>query len=55
VIPDAMRKAMLQSGTLSHLKQKIEQDPEYRHAPGARKKKKSKRGPASRSPRPSAR
>ena len=41
VIPDAMRKAMLQSGQLSHLKQKIEQDPEYRHAPaGGRKRKK---------------
>ncbi|MFO1401612.1 MAG: acyl-CoA thioesterase [Steroidobacteraceae bacterium] len=30
-IPDAMRQAMMQSGQLSHLKQKIEDDPEYRH------------------------
>ncbi len=40
VIPTAMRKAMLQSGTLSHLKQKIEKDPEYHHAPPAGKKRK---------------
>ena len=41
VIPDAMRKAMLQSGRLSHLQQKIEQEPEYRHpAAGGRKRKK---------------
>ena len=32
VIPQKMRKALLQSGTLSHLKQKIEKDPEYRHS-----------------------
>ena len=30
-IPAAMRKAMLQSGKLSHLRQAIEKDPEYRH------------------------
>ena len=42
VIPEAMRKAMLQSGTLSHLKQKIEKDPEYRHAPAGGRKRKRK-------------
>jgi len=42
VIPQAMRKAMLQSGTLSHLKQRIEKDPEYRHAPASGKKRKKK-------------
>ena len=30
-IPARMRKALLQSGRLSHLSQKIEQEPEYRH------------------------
>jgi len=38
-IPQAMRKAMLQSGTLSHLKQKIEKDPEYRHPKAAARKR----------------
>jgi 4-hydroxybenzoyl-CoA thioesterase len=42
VIPDAMRKAMQQSGQLSHLKQKIETDPEYRHPSAAGKKKRRK-------------
>ena len=37
-----MRKAMLQSGTLSHLKQKIEKDPEYRHISAAARKRKKK-------------
>lgn len=39
VIPEAMRKAMMQSGQLSHLKQKIEKDPEYRHAEPAAKRR----------------
>ena len=42
VIPDAMRKAMLQSGQLSHLKRNIEKDPEYRHPPAGGKKRKKK-------------
>jgi hypothetical protein len=33
---------MLQSGQLSHLKQNIEKDPEYRHAPAGGKKRKKK-------------
>jgi YbgC/YbaW family acyl-CoA thioester hydrolase len=37
VIPARMRKALLQSGRLSHLSQKIEQEPEYRHPVAARK------------------
>ena len=37
VIPARMRKALLQSGRLSHLSQKIEQEPEYRHPTAARK------------------
>jgi len=36
-IPARMRKALLQSGRLSHLSQKIEQEPEYRHPVAARK------------------
>ena len=36
-IPVRMRKALLQSGRLSHLSQKIEQEPEYRHPQAARK------------------
>jgi acyl-CoA thioesterase FadM len=44
VIPQRMRKALLQSGTLSHLRQDIEKEPEYRHPPaplkGRRKAKK---------------
>jgi hypothetical protein len=32
-----MRKALLQSGRLSHLSQKIEQEPEYRHPASTRK------------------
>ena len=36
-IPARMRKALLQSGRLSHLSQKIEQEPEYRHPTAARK------------------
>jgi acyl-CoA thioesterase FadM len=42
VIPEAMRKAMLQSGGLSHLKQKIEKDPEYRHQTSAKKARRKK-------------
>ncbi len=42
VIPDAMRKAMLQSGQLSHLRQNIEKEPEYHHpTPAARRRKKA--------------
>jgi hypothetical protein len=37
-----MRKAMLQSGGLSHLKQKIEKDPEYRHQTSAKKARRKK-------------
>ena len=40
VIPDAMRKAMMQSGQLSHLSQSIEKEPEYHHAPPAKGRKK---------------
>ena len=36
-IPARMRKALLQSGRLSHLRQKIEQESEYRHPEAARK------------------
>jgi hypothetical protein len=32
-----MRKALLQSGRLSHLRQDIEKEPEYRHLPTAAK------------------
>ena len=32
VIPQKMRNALRQSGSLSHLKQNIEKDPEYRHS-----------------------
>jgi hypothetical protein len=39
VIPEAMRKAMLQSGTLSHLKQNIEKEPEYHHPPAGKTRK----------------
>jgi hypothetical protein len=35
-----MRRAMVQSGQLSHLKLKIENEPEYHHAPPAKKRKK---------------
>jgi acyl-CoA thioesterase FadM len=46
VIPARMRKALLQSGRLSHLRQDIEKEPEYRHLPatvkGQRKAKKPK-------------
>jgi hypothetical protein len=35
---------MLQSGSLSHLKQKIEKDPEYRHAPAAGRMRRRKPG-----------
>jgi len=42
VIPQAMRNAMLQSGSLSHLKQKIEKDPEYRHVARAAKGRRRK-------------
>jgi YbgC/YbaW family acyl-CoA thioester hydrolase len=35
VIPARMRKALLQSGQLSHLRQDIEKEPEYRHLPSA--------------------
>jgi YbgC/YbaW family acyl-CoA thioester hydrolase len=37
VIPARMRKALLQSGQLSHLRQDIEKEPEYRHLPSAAK------------------
>ena len=37
VIPARMRKALLQSGSLSHLRQDIEKEPEYHHAPAAAK------------------
>ena len=37
VIPARMRTALLQSGRLSHLSQKIEQEREYRHPVAARK------------------
>ena len=42
VIPEAMRKAMLQSTGLSHLKQSIEKDPEYRHVPSGAKRRRRK-------------
>ena len=42
VIPQKMRKALLQSGSLSHLKQRIEKDPEYRHVPPRAKSRKRK-------------
>ena len=42
VIPAAMRKAMLQSGQLSHLRQSIETEPEYRHPPVSAKRRKAK-------------
>ena len=35
-----MRKAMMQSGQLSHLSQSIEKEPEYHHAPPAKGRKK---------------
>jgi YbgC/YbaW family acyl-CoA thioester hydrolase len=40
VIPESMRKALLQSGRLSHLEQKIEKEPEYRNPPAAHKLRK---------------
>ena len=43
VIPQTMRKALLESGSLSHLKQKIEKDPEYRHAAAPARRRKKKR------------
>lgn len=43
VIPQRIRNALLQSGRLSHLKQNIEKDPEYRHAEAAKKKPGRKR------------
>jgi len=36
-IPGRMRKALLQSGRLSHLRQKIEKEPEYHHPQTSRK------------------
>ena len=42
VIPAPMRKAMLQSGQLSHLRQNIESDPEYRHVPPSLKRRRRK-------------
>jgi len=42
VIPQKMRKALLQSGSLSHLRQNIEKDPEYRHPTAAGRRKKRK-------------
>jgi acyl-CoA thioesterase FadM len=39
VIPDAMRKAMVQSGSLNHLKQSIESEPEYHHPPSLVRKR----------------
>ena len=43
VIPARMRKALLQSGRLSHLSHKIEQEPEYRHPVAARKGRRESR------------
>ncbi len=43
VIPEKMRSALLQSGRLSHLEQKIEKDPEYRHAPAASNPRKARK------------
>jgi len=43
VIPQRIRNALLQSGRLSHLKQSVEKDPEYRHAAAAKKKAGRKR------------
>jgi hypothetical protein len=40
-----MRKALLQSGRLSHLSQKIEQEPEYRHPQAARKSRRKRVNP----------
>lgn len=37
VIPERMRKALTDSGRLSHLNQEIEQEPEYHHAPPKKK------------------
>ena len=42
-IPLRMRKALQQSGRLSHLQQDIEKDPEYRHPVAARKAKRRKK------------
>jgi YbgC/YbaW family acyl-CoA thioester hydrolase len=42
VIPQKMRKALLQSGKLSHLQQSIEKDPEYHHPQSNRKKRRKK-------------
>ncbi|MCC6209872.1 MAG: acyl-CoA thioesterase, partial [Burkholderiales bacterium] len=38
VIPKAMRKTILQSGQLNHLKYRIEYEPEYHHATSAKRK-----------------
>lgn len=43
VIPQRIRNALLQSGRLSHLKQSVEKDPEYRHTAAAKKKPGRKR------------
>ena len=43
LIPQRIRNALLQSGRLSHLKQSVEKDPEYRHAAAAKKKAGRKR------------
>lgn len=44
IIPARMRKALLQSGRLSHLRQDIEKEPEYRRPPkAARSARKAKR------------
>ena len=44
VIPAGMRKALMQSGRLSHLRQDIEKEPEYRHPPAAGKRSRKKSG-----------
>jgi YbgC/YbaW family acyl-CoA thioester hydrolase len=43
VIPQRIRNALLQSGRLSHLRQDIEKDREYRHAAAGKKKPARKR------------
>ena len=44
MIPAGMRKALMQSGRLSHLRQDIEKEPEYRHPPAAGKRSRKKSG-----------
>ena len=48
VIPARMRKALLQSGRRSHLRQDIEKEPEYHHVPKpAKAQRKAKKARAS--------